>query len=418
MAENEVGMKSSEKNPELLMLTQYFYPDMASTGLLLTELAEDLVGYGCDIMVYTAQPTYVLKTKARNSESYRGIAITRLFSTTYSKNTKAGKVLNAFSFFLSVLFRLLSTPREVPLLIVSNPPFLAFAGVVMKKLKGQRYIYLVHDVYPDVAVKLGFFREGGLVATLWDRVNRTIFTNADRIVVLGQCMKELVEGKLDNKCKEKVINIPNWADGEYIRPIQKEDNWFAKEHSLVDKTVVLHSGNMGLGHQLETVIEAAKMLKAEDIVFLFIGDGGKRTKLERMVSERGLGNVMFLPYQPYRDLPYSISCSDITVVALEKGIEGICVPCKLYAFMATGRPVIGLLGQQSETARVIDASGCGYRFDQDDVEGFANAVLYLHKNKTEAKSMGMRAREYFDRNFTRQRISRQYYELLKGLERP
>ncbi len=238
------------------------------------------------------------------------------------------------------------------------------------------------------------------------------------IVVLGQCMKELVEGKLDNKCKEKVINIPNWADGEYIRPIQKEDNWFAKEHSLVDKTVVLHSGNMGLGHQLETVIEAAEMLKAEDIVFLFIGDGGKRTKLERMVSERGLGNVMFLPYQPYRDLPYSISCSDITVVALEKGIEGICVPCKLYAFMATGRPVIGLLGQQSETARVIDASGCGYRFDQDDVEGFANAVLYLHKNKTEAKSMGMRAREYFDRNFTRQRISRQYYELLKGLERP
>ena len=416
MAENEVGVKSLQKGPKLLMLTQYFYPDMASTGLLLTELAEDLVGYGCDIMVYTAQPTYVLKTKARSSELYRGIAITRLFSTTFSKNTKPGRILNAFTFFISVLLKLVFTPKDIPLFIVSNPPFLALAGLVMNKLKGQKYVYLIHDVYPDLPVKLGYLKAGSVVVRLWTMFNKMIYENATKIIVIGECMREVVGDKLEGKSRGKIICLSNWADEEHIKPIQKEDNWFVKEHSLVDKTIVLYSGNMGLYHTLEPIIEVAEMLSDKDIVFLFIGDGGKRVKLEGMARERGLDNVMFLPYQPFQDLPYSIACSDITIVTLEKGIEGICVPCKLYTFMASGRPIIGLLSESSEIARVIKACDCGFQLDNNDTEGLAKTILHLHENKAEAEQMGMLARKYFEEHFTRKKISRQYFELIKNLD--
>ena len=148
---------NKKNNKGLVILSQYFYPEVASTGQLLTELAEDLVKYGCKIKVYTGKPSYYGNIKEyKKREIYHGIEIYRLFNTTLNKNSKLGKILNSLSYFISIVFKLLSSKDRYPLLIVSNPPFLPIAGF-SNDLSGRSLLKLCDEVLLKIPLsnKLG-----------------------------------------------------------------------------------------------------------------------------------------------------------------------------------------------------------------------------------------------------------------------
>lgn len=404
-----------KKRLKVIIITQYFYPDIAATGQLLTELAEDLQKFGCDVLVYTAQPTYGEKYMALRNEVYKGIKIYRVISSKMNKDLKIGRILNSMTFFVSILFRMFSTSKDYTLLITSNPPFLPLVGWIMKKLRRQKYLFLVHDVYPDIAVRLGYMKEEGIVVKLWSKVNKLIFKKTDKIIVLGNCMKKAIQSSIEKQMDGKIKVIPNWADENFIRPLEKKNNWFAKKYSLIDKMVVLYSGNIGLFQHFETMIEAAERLSDKNVEFLFIGDGGKRAKLERLVRRKRLTNIRFLLYQPRENLPYSLTCADISLVPLEKGAEGLGVPSKIYNIMASGRPVLALVGKNCEVADIIEKSGCGFRCDQDDVDGVVKILSSLYEDQSQLKIMGNKARRYFEEHYTRSKITRKYFDLLESL---
>lgn len=409
---------NKKNNKGLVILSQYFYPEVASTGQLLTELAEDLVKYGCKIIVYTGKPSYYGNIKEyKKREIYHGIEIYRLFNTTLNKNNKLGKILNSLSYFISIIFKLLSSKDRYPLLIVSNPPFLPMAGFLFKKIKNQKYVFLIHDIYPDIAVRLGYLKEDSFIVKIWNKINYMILKNAEEIIVLGEYMAEILEKKylpIDN-IKIKIIH--NWADEKIILPLKKEDNWFVKRYNLENKLVILYSGNIGLFQDLKTIINAAVRLKKfKEILFLFIGDGGGLSKLKEIVQENYLTNVKFLPYQPKEYLPYSLTASDISVVALEKGVEGLGVPCKIYGILASGCAVLGLVGNDCEVTDIIKNAKCGFRVDQGDVDSLVKKIKYIHKNPGLLKDMGKNSRRYFEKHFTRSQMTKKYYEILENIE--
>lgn len=408
---------NKKNNKGLVILSQYFYPEIASTGQLLTELAEDLVKYGCKIKVYTGKPSYYGNIKEyEKREIYHGIEIYRLFNTTLNKNSKLGKIVNSLSYFISIIFKLLSSKDRYPLLIVSNPPFLPIAGFLFKKIKNQKYVFLIHDVYPDIAVRLDYLKEDSFIVKIWNKINYIILKNAEEIIVLGEYMAEILEKKYLTVDNIRIKIIHNWADEKIILPLKKGDNWFIKKYNLMNKLIILYSGNIGLFQDLETIIKAAERLKNyDDIIFLFIGDGGGLYKLKEMVKKYKLANVKFLPYQPKEYLPYSLTASDISVVALEKGVEGLGVPSKIYGILASGRAVLGLVGENCEVADIIANAECGFRVNQGDVGIFVKKIKYIYENPEILKTMGENSRRYFERHFTRSQMTRKYYEIIENI---
>jgi len=406
-----------EKRPRVNIVSLYFHPDLSGTGQLLTDLAIGLTELGCDVYAYTTHPTFGPRVRLKGFDVYQGIRIHRLPSAQRDKDSRIGRVLNEVTFFVSALWVLLTTRTAGPLLIVSHPAFLAFAGYLLAILKGQRYVYLVHDVFPDAAVTLGYISPNGPVRRIWDWINRLSVRNAARVVVLCESMKGIMMKKGDSPTGgERFHVIHNWVDEDFIRPLERSRNQFVREHGLEDKFVVLYSGNIGRSQDLETVIAAAERLRDPEVVFLFIGDGGKRQKLEALVRERGLDHVRFLPYQPREVLPFSLTCADVSLVALEKGIEGLSMPSKLYAILASGTPVVALVEKGLDVARIIEDAGCGRVVNPDDASALVE-VLDGYRADREARARdGRRGREYLEAHFSRRRAVHEYYELLRPLQ--
>jgi glycosyltransferase involved in cell wall biosynthesis len=396
------------------ILSQYFFPELISTGQLLTELAEDLVGLGCSVLVVAGQPTYYESSRVPPEMEHRGIKILRVGNTQLEKNSIPGKILNSTTFFLGTVRKSLALPRDTVVLVVTNPPILPFVPYLLSFLRKQKYLCLIHDVYPDIAVRLGYLQKNGVLSGLWERMNQRMMHGAAAVIVLGRDMEEKIREKLDRSDWWKIRLIPNWSDEDAIRPIEKAENPFLQEIGLSPSTfIVQYSGNMGLSHGMETIVGAASRLQDIPVRFLFIGGGGKREKVGKMVADLGLENVLFLPYQPKENLRYSLACSDVSLVCLEEGVEGLSVPSKYYGILASGRPVIALMAERSEVAMSVRESGCGYVVPPSDPAVLAERIRYLFDHPDAVREMGKKARESLERNYSRRVVAEKYLDLLR-----
>jgi glycosyltransferase involved in cell wall biosynthesis len=269
------------------------------------------------------------------------------------------------------------------LFIVSNPPFLGLLGFFFKLIRKQRYAILTYDVYPDILVALGKMSDG-LIAQAWRFMNRLILQHADLVFVISDDMAALVDQRYDlrNTAAGKSVVVPNWADIEVIRPIEKKDNWFAKKYQQVDKITVLYSGNMGNAHDIETIIAAARRLqKNEGIHFLLIGEGAKWSLVERAVKDHRLSNVTLLPFQSEDVLPYSMASGDIGIVTYQPGTEGCIVPSKTYYYMAAGLVPLVISSRDNDLSRMVEDQQCGFAIMNGDVDGMVKTVLQFEENR-------------------------------------
>lgn len=395
----------------LALLTQQYIPEPAASGQLVADLAKGLVEQGLQVTVYTAQPSYSVRTRRDRNEIEDGVQVRRVISVRADRHRTMSRLLSAGSFCLSVLGRL-AFSRRSSLLVFSNPPMLFWVAWVLNRIRGFPYTLVIHDVYPDVAIRLGFLSEKGIAARLWRLLNRCAYKHARAIIVLSERMREVL-AEHPGVNREKLVVIHNWADPSWIRPLDKGENPFVHEQGLSEKLVVLYSGNMGRHHDLETLIEAADRCRERpEVLFLFIGDGAKKGALMARAKERGLGNVRFLLYQPLDRLPYTIPAADIGVVTLERGVEELSVPSKLYAYLAAGVAILGVVGQDSTVADVIEEFDCGFRVDQMDVTSVVEALERWASQPALLDRHKRNARRALEERFTRSQALRRYIEAM------
>jgi len=321
--------------------------------------------------------------------------------------------------FFTMLFSRTDKEREV--IFVSNPPFLPVAMWLACRLRGWNYTYIVYDLYPDQPAELDYIEENGFIDRVWGLLNRRAFLAADHVVALGPVMKERISRNAGPKFDSaKVEIIHNWEDEEFIRPREKEENWFSKEHDLVDQFTILYSGNIGEFHDLETLVEAAAAFEDEDVQFLIIGEGDNKETIVSLAEELGLrgDTVRFLPYQPWDDLPYSLTSADASVVTVKEGFEGICVSSKLYTAMAAGEPVLTIAQPDDDESQIVDQFDAGIHVAQGDVSGIVEAIETWQENPTLADQQGTNARQAFEENFTTDASIDEYYRMLTDLQSP
>jgi len=407
----------------VVFFNRSFYPDGAATGQLLTDLTEDLVRqHGWRVTVITGVPLAPTRPGLPNlggwlvgREAYKGVAIRRARGTHFDKRRFAGRAANYLSYFVTACWAGLRVDRPDVVVAMTDPPIIGLAAWLASKRAGAPLVMAYQDLFPEVTALLEDFHSDTIDNGL-QRVNRFLCRRATRIVALGETMKRrLIENK--GAAEEKTVVISNWADTTAIAPGAKQ-NAFAREHGLADAFVVMHSGNLGLSQSLETIVEAAALLRdLPDLRVVFQGDGVKKADLERRAAALGLSNVVFLPYAPRERLGDSFAAADVFVVSLQRGLAGYIVPSKLYGILAAGRPYVAAVEDSCEVAALTRTRQCGLVAEPGDAASLARGIRALYEDRSLASRLGANARTAgltFDRAV---QVGR-YASLLEAVTRP
>ncbi len=407
---------AQQGDAELVILNQYYFPDVASTGHLLHELAVETAKTGRAVSVLTCFPSYGPPESwvpCAAHEAVHGVQVRRMRTTRYSKDRIIGRLSNAFTFLVPLLLRqLFSRSRGRVYMYTSNPPFLGIIGGIVSLIRNHRYIVLLHDSYPHLAVWCRKIRPGGFVDRAWHIVNKIMYRRASQTIVLCRRAKELVVDAygLD---PSRVHVIHNWADPAAIRPTAKQDSAFARTHGLDCAFTLLYSGNLGLYYEFDALLSVAERFRGDpDFRLVFVGAGGRRAWIASEVERRRLDNVQMHPYQPFETLNDSLNACDVSLVTIAKGIEGISFPSKLYSSLAVGKPILAISEPGSELQRMVEGSGAGYWIAMGDLDGLEAAIRRLRDDAALRNRMGQAARASMEREYTAAAAAREYLHVV------
>ena len=403
--------KNASSQFKLLIITQFFPPDYAATGQLIYELGHQLNREDVEVNVYTGQPGYAYEQKqAPIVEIDRQLRIRRATFKQFKSRRIRSKTLNGTLFTLKSAWHLLINARKHDAVILTTaPPFLSIVGYIANLIFKLDYICLIYDLYPDVVVELGVISPHNAIAKLWNKINSAVWQRSKAIVVLSETMKQRIVTK-HPAIADSISVIHNWADPDWIEPIPKADNWFVRQYKNPNKFTVLYSGNLGHCHDLITIIDAAKLLR--EVQFVFIGAGAKYRQCQATVAEFGLNNCVFLPYQDRANLPYSLTACDLALVSIAPGLEGVVAPSKVYGIMAAGKAIAAICEPHSYLRQLITDARCGMAIDNYRSEQLAEFISTLAANPDLTKDMGDAGRNYLKQHFTPQKVARQYCDVL------
>lgn len=410
---------------KLLIYAHYFYPDVASTGQILAELAEGMID-AFDITVICVVPSYSgvieekYKLKRIYIEDYKGIKLVRVRVPEFKKSNKVSRIKNLLAYFFNSLIATAKIEKQDYIYTISQPPILGgVLGVLGKWIKGGKLIYNIQDFNPEQTIAVGYAKNKLLLNTVM-AVDKFSCKNSDKVIVVGRDMQETLKNRFNNKKVPSNVFINNWINEKEIYPLEQNHPKivaFKEKYNLQDKFIIMYSGNIGLYYDLENIIKVIGEFKdREDVVFAFIGDGTVKSKIEEYVTDNKLNNVTFIPYQDKADLIYSLNAADIHWVVNAKGIKGVSVPSKLYGVMAAGKPVLGVLDEGSEARLIVEECNCGVCIEPGNYKEISRNIEYILNNKELIKSLGRNGRKYLEVNLTKDVSINKYKETILSLD--
>jgi len=398
---------------KIFIHTMYFFPEFGSAPILMNELADYLSGRGHQVEVVTTIPRPPLNRGYQGRflvrEQRDGFRVKRFL--TNSTQHPIGRLVAWTIYTAATLANLLFVHRGDVLFLRLPPLQLGVTGIVARRLKGVRFILNVQDIHPDLSIESGLLRNPFFIR-LAQAFEKWIYRQSETIVVISEGFRRNLLDK--GVPSGKVRILPNWVDTDFIRPLAK-DNPVARRYGLADTFTAMYSGTISISSNvaLEKVLEAAALLKdRKDVRIAIVGEGLKKKSLVDKAAGLNLANVVFIPFQPYADLPALLSAADVLLVPLDVEKSQLSVPSKLYNFMAAGRPILGLASSSSEVAGLIASAGCGLCVPPQEPERIAEALLRLKGSPDEARKMAARGRSFAGDHFSKNKILAGYEKLL------
>lgn len=396
-----------------------YAPEKTAIGPLTAELSEHLISLGHKVSVTTAFPHFPewrvyehYKGKFFQHENINGVSVYRgyVYMPTESRNAIQRIIYDSSICISSFLWGLII--KNVDIILVITPPLqLAVTAYYLSRIKNANLVMLIKDLVPDAAIDLGIIKSAKAIK-IARMLERYAYKRAEKIIVICQGFADNLKGK--GVPDSKVAILPDWVDSDFIRPLEK-NNVFRQKYDISENIfLVLHAGNIGVKQGLENIITAAKEIKSEsDLLFYIVGGGNERDNLEQLVKNENLDNVKLLPLQPKELLPHMLSAADVLVINQRSDVIDIVIPSKLYAYMASGRPIIAAVHPKSETARYIRLADCGLVIPPEQPEILADTLLQLRADPVLADRYGRNARKFLEDNFDRIKILKKYTSLLE-----
>ena len=407
-----VWKKYTDKDKKnLLIYAHYYYPDVASTGQILTELAEGLkesfhTTVICTVPSYTGKvPQYYRKHKYYY-ENINGVDVLRIRVPEFRKNFAPSRIVNIVSYFFSAVAATFRVERQDYVFTISQPPVLGgLLGVIGKHLKKAKLIYNIQDFNPE-QVKAVEFTGNKLILNAMMLMDKHSCKAADKVIVVGRDMVDTLRNRFGKKMVPYAY-INNWINEKEIYPLPEGNagvQKFRKRYGLENRFVMMYSGNIGLYYDLPNLLKLiAQFQQEKEVVFAFIGEGSVLEELKEYQQKHQLENVVFIPYQEKKDLIYSLNAGDVHFVMNAKGIKGVSVPSKLYGVMAAGKPVLGILEEGAEARLIVEEAQCGRVVSPEDYEAIRNLIreFIQKRNSEELACMGEKGRNYLVQHLTK-----------------
>lgn len=403
----------------ILFLAQHYAPEEVSGAILATELASDLTLRGHDVKFVTCAPNYPdgvvfpgYQNRLLARERIGGVEVLRVWSYISTKKSFWRRVLNYSTFSLMALFGGLAAGQVDAVFCYSPPLTLGIAGWLVSKIRGVPWVLRVEDLYPEAAVVAGVLRNK-MVIRIFEKLEAYLYHVADHISLISEGFREKI---ITQGVQEDKLSVaPVWADTDWIQPLPKE-NKFRKEQMLNGKFVVLYAGNLGHASSLDSVLEAAELLKElPTIQFLIVGEGVKKKYLQEKASLKDLDNVRFLQFQPRECYANMLAAADVGLVTLNERSAYSSLPSKTFNIMASGRPVLAIAPQRSDLAEVVNQSDCGIVVEPGMADHLGEVIKKLASNPEEIKRMGMNGRHALEGKYSRTAVINQFSDMMDNL---
>jgi colanic acid biosynthesis glycosyl transferase WcaI len=397
------------RRPRLLVFNQYYWPGIEATARLLADLCEGLAE-DYEVTVITGLLRDI--DAPAGVSTHNGVRIVRVRSSAFDRRHLLARGLNYLSYLAQSLRIALREEKPNVILCMTDPPVIAnVAGVVARRFRVPMVV-VSQDVFPEVAVELDRLENPVILKALETAVSAYL-KRADRVVAIGETMAKRLQEK--GARPDRIRVIPNWVDAHAIAPVERNNEW-ARLHGLVDKFVVMHSGNVGHAQNLDTLIRAATFLRdLDDLVVVIVGSGARHHDVVRLAAVLDTDRVRFMPYQPRALLSSSLSTGDMHFVGLAPGLAGFVVPSRLYGVLSAGRPVIVAADGESETAMLVRRVDCGVVVPPSRPELLTTAIRDGYEGRLDLAAMGRRAREYALAEATREIAHARYRAVLGEL---
>lgn len=398
----------------IVFLCLVFHPDTSASSILFTDLFRRLAADGTPVRVLCGFPSKDGAVGAvPRRERFGEIEIVRCGLRIEGKRSLLSRAIVYSSFLLHAGWKILRLGDGATVLGGTDPPFTAAALWLLSCLRRFTYQCILLDAYPDGLVALGRLDARSPLTRLWRLLNRLSYRRAERVLVIGRDMIDLLHRTYGLDPGE-ITYIPHWGTAEVESAGEMSREALLDRLGLGEKFVVQYSGNMGLWHDIETLVHAAELLRDDPrIHFLFIGKGMRRAGAEQLSRRLGLANVTWLDFMPRERLPETLAGCDVALISFRAGLEGVAVPSKLYGILASGRAVLAQAPGDSEVARVVIEERCGVVVPPGDACTLAGAVRSLVTDPEGVRAMGRRAREAYHANYTLDRAVERF-EKIRG----
>lgn len=404
---------------QIVFVNRYFHPDFSATSQMLSDLAFSLAAGGFSVTVVTSRQIYdAPEARLPAVEQVKGVNVYRVRTTTFGRERASGRLLDYLSFHFAAAFRLARLLRGGDIVVAkTDPPLLSVSAALVARLRGAQLVNWLQDLFPEVlgaAAPASRFSQW-LLGALQGLRNRSLHAAARNVTVGRLMARRLVQQGIP---LQSIDVIENWCDGRAVYPLARAHNALREEWGLSRPLVVGYSGNFGVAHDFDTILEAATSLgKRRDVAFLFVGAGSRLASLQERVRERGLTNVLFKPYQPRERLAESLSVPDVHLVCLRAEMEGLVVPSKFYGVLAAGRPCLFIGDPHGEIASAIRELDCGFALPAGDAQELARVVGTLADDRSLLQATGAAARRAFDERFDRSIAAARWTEVLRRVIR-
>lgn len=421
----------------VLLINQYYYPDIAATAQLCTDWAEDLVALGHEVTVLAGTGRYRLPHRGVTAENlsplplhdhHSGVRIIRVPVLSGGEGASAAARLlvragGYASFLGGALMRLVAAARPDVVVALSTPPMVAALGLCAQVYLKTRFVYWVQDVYPELLVELGVLSRSSPVTRGLAALSAALYRRADRVIALDEAMAERLIAA--GAARSRVRVIDHFSDPTEITPLAPAHNPLRLRLGLGPEFVACYAGNHGQCHDFDTLIAALQLQAAAGdttLHWLFVGDGEQRQRLVAQVPAALRSVVHLLPPQARGELRSVLTAGSVGLVTLKPELAGLVAPSKLYGLLSAGCPIVYVGPPRGRIPELLATEPVGVALENGDAAGLLAALRQLRTDESTRAAMATRARELAVRRYSRPRITAAHAALLEELvaesERP
>lgn len=384
---------------KILVVCQHYYPE----PFRITDICEKLVNLGHEVTVITGIPNYPegeiyedYRNKKNRNDNRNGVKIHRC-ATIPRKTGVVFRFLNyySFAFSSSKFVNKFGDDFDVVFINQLSPVLMAKAGLMYAKKHKKPVLLYCLDLWPESLVAGGVNRKSPIYRYFFS-VSKKIYSSVDKILVTSKMFADYIDTHFGVK-KERIGHLPQYAENIF-------DCVYGIDSSQKNGYNFVFAGNLGAVQSIDTIIEAADLLKdcEHKINWHIVGSGTDFEHLQSIAESKGLRNVIFHGRKPLEDMPKYYALADAMLITLKNDpIINLTLPGKLQSYMAAGKPVIGAI--EGETRKVIEEAQCGYCSNAESSEQLAENILRFIDSE-EKEQMGKNARDYYEKYFTEDRF--------------